>query len=104
MNHIVIVGRVAQLPVTIETNTGTKLAKLVVEVERNFRNNDGAYDCDLFQVTLWRGVADSVTNVCQIHDNIAIKGRMQGTTYVNKDGHDAYAIELIAENVSFMNS
>lgn len=102
MNTMVIIGKVQTLPEAYETPTGVKLAKLVLDVERNFRSNDGNYEHDLYQVILWRGIADTVLDLCEVGNLVAVKGRLNATNYVNKDEKLIYAVELVAEKISFL--
>ena len=44
LNQVVIVGKVVKLPEVKETSTGVKLAELLVEVDRNFKNSQGEYE------------------------------------------------------------
>ena len=55
LNQVVLVGRVQAIPKVSETSTGIKVAEMLVEVERNYKNSQGVYDIDTIQCTLWRG-------------------------------------------------
>lgn len=104
MNTMVMIGRVNELPIMIETSSGVRLARLVLEVERNFRSSNGEFERDCYQVTLWRGIAETVSALCEIGDLLAIKGRLQASNYISKEEQPVYAVELIAEKVSFLNT
>ncbi len=104
MNGVFLVGILRTLPVVSETAAGVKLAKAIIEVERNFRNSEGVFDTDKYQVTFWRGIAESTAELCEVGDVIAVRGRIQSNNYVSKEGNDIYAIEVIAEKISFLNT
>ncbi|HCY05880.1 MAG TPA: single-stranded DNA-binding protein [Erysipelotrichaceae bacterium] len=102
LNQCVLVGKVKQLPVIKQTANGNNYAQLVLEVDRNFRNSDGTLSTDLFQVTLWKGIAEMCMDVCKIDDIIALKGRLQAYVYESDKNKTYYNAEVIAEKVSFL--
>lgn len=94
INNVVLVGRLVELPKMLETPTGIKYATIRLEVMRPFKNRSGVYDSDKISVTLWKGIAETVKDVCRIGDMLGIKGRVQS--------EDGKTYEFIAEHVSFM--
>lgn len=102
LNQVVIVGKVVKLPEVKETSTGVKLAELLVEVDRNFKNSQGEYETDQIQCTLWRGIAESAIEQCTIGSLIGIKGRLQANAFETKENRPFRYCEVIAEKVSFL--
>lgn len=102
LNQIVLVGKVVELPEVRETSSGNKVANLLLEVDRNYRNAQGEYDKDLIMCTLWRGVAETASNVCQIGSLVGVKGRVQANSFETKDNRPFYYCEVVAEKVSFL--
>jgi single-strand DNA-binding protein len=102
LNQIVLVGKVVELPTLRETSSGNKVANLLLEVDRNFRNTSGEYDKDLIMCTLWRGVAETASSVCEIGSLVGVKGRLQANSFETKDNRPFYYCEVIAEKVSFL--
>lgn len=103
LNHIVLVGKVVELPNLKETVNGNKLAVIGMMLDRPFKNSEGNYDQDYIAITLWKGIAETVCEVCRLQDVLAIKGRIQTHTY-EKDGNVYHNYEIIAEKVSFIES
>ncbi len=101
MNEIMLVGRVKRLPEMFQTSKGTTVGRMVVEAERNFRNEDGSIAFDEFQVTLWRGIAEECAAACKEGNLIAVRGRVKSDVY-EKNGTSYYNTEIIAEKVSFL--
>ena len=101
MNECVVVGRVKELPEVRKTAKGTTLTTLIVESDRNFRDEDGRYSTDVFSVTVWRGAAETAASLCKPGSMIAIKGRLSGRM-VQKDERDFYFCEIIAENIDYL--
>ena len=102
LNQFTLVGRVKEIPVIKTTSQGNTVASLVVECDRSFRNSDGTLQKDVFNITLWKGIAQTCADCCKLNDPIAINGRMQDIVY-QKDEHYYHNVELIAEKVSFIN-
>ena len=102
MNNICLVGKVVALPELRETVNGCKVASLEVEVERNFPNSEGQYEADVFLVTLWKGLAESVTSMCEIDSVVGIKGRLMAKQFDTKEGGRFHYCEIIAEKLSFI--
>lgn len=102
LNQVVLVGKVVRLPELKETNSGVKFADVLVEVERNFKNSQGEYENDTILCTLWRTVAETAIEQCELGALLGIKGRLQSNSYETKDNGRFYYCEVIAEKVSFL--
>lgn len=103
LNVVVLVGKILELPVLKEAASGTKYAVLHLQMNRPFKNSNGEYEQDEVYVTLWRGVAETVCNVCEIGDVVSLKGRLQSRQYEGKEGQHYLAYDIIAEFVTFLN-
>lgn len=104
LNQYVLVGRVKELPELKETASGTKMARLSLEVDRNFPNAQGFYETDTVECTLWRGVAEQTSAHCAVDSVVGIKGRVQTRTLESKEGNSFLAYELVAEQVTFIST
>ncbi len=104
MNHVVLVGKLQEDPKVIENASSYKKVVLVISTRRNFRNSDGIYESDEFQVSLWRGMAEEILNTAKCGDMLSIKGRFQANNYVKPESTSKfYNIEIIAEQVMILN-
>lgn len=97
-----MVGKVVTLPEIKETVNGSKVASLEVEVERNFPNSEGLYESDVFLVTLWKGLAESCCNLCEVNSIVGIKGRLNAKNFDTKEGNKFLYCEIVAEKLSFI--
>lgn len=104
LNQIVLVGKVVELPTLRETSSGSKVANLLLEVDRTFKNAQGEYEKDLIVCTMWRGVAESALNMCEVGTLVGVKGRVQANMILTKENKPFYSCEIIAEKVSFLQS
>ncbi len=101
INTCVLVGKVVEPPEIRTTSKGNTVATLLVEADHPFRNEDGSLSADLFQVTLWKGIAEECASVCRPGDLIGIKGRLQASVN-EKNGRSFYNCNVVAEKVSFL--
>ncbi len=101
MNECVVVGRVKELPEVRKTAKGTTLTNLIVESDRNFRDEDGKFSTDVFSVTVWRGAAETAASLCKPGSMIAIKGRLTGKL-IQKEDREYYSTEIIAESIDYL--
>lgn len=102
MNSCFLVGRLVEKPEIKTTTTGLKLANLILDVEKNFRSQNGELEIERYSCTIWRAVAESVIENCEVGDVVAVRGRLQANNYLSKDQVDRYNCEIIAESVSVL--
>ena len=73
LNQIVLVGRIAEAPKMIENQDGSKFTIINLAVPRTFKNENGEYDTDFIDCTLWTGIAEKVCKYCKKGDIVGIK-------------------------------
>lgn len=104
LNQVVLVGRLTSDVEVTTTEDGKKVSNLTLAVQRTFKNSDGIYEADFIKCTLWNAVAASTSEYCKKGDIVGIKGRLQVTTYEDKEGNKKTSTEVIAEKVTFLSS
>ena len=104
VNSTVLVGKVKEVPQIRTTSAGAKMATMLLEVNRSFRNSNGEFDRDLFSVVLWRGVAETCSELLKPGSLVAVRGRLQAHNYEPKEGQMYYNAEVVAEKVTFLTS
>ena len=102
MNTFMLVGRVKEVGEVIETTIGARVTSLIIDVERNFRNEDSSLESDDFQVSFWQGMAESVVKHAKVGALVAVKGRLSANNYTSKEGKPIYGCNLIAEKLSYL--
>ncbi len=103
LNEVIVMGKILSKPVLNETMNGNKVANIILEVKRPFRNNVGVYESDFIHCILWRGVAETCCNLCNVGDMLCIKGRLQSRFYESPDKQNVQMLEVVAEKVELMN-
>ena len=103
MNVFCVVGQIEQLPSLKETANGIKICNVMIKTERAFANSDGEYEMDHILIEVWRGLAETIANVAQIDDLIAVKGRVASRKVI-KDDRTFYNYAFVAEKIDFLSS
>lgn len=91
MNQLVLIGRV------LETRKEDKGAVLTIATQQSFKNMDGEYDTNFFDIRLFGGVADNTLDYVKKGDLVGIKGRLQRIDTQK-------SVEIIAERLTFLSS
>ncbi len=104
LNHIVLVGRIANKPEVITTESGKKVSMVTLAVNRTYKNQNGEYDADFIDCTLWTGIAENTVEYCNTGDLIGVKGRLQSRIIEKDDGTRYKRVDVVAERVTFLSS
>ena len=102
MNRVELVGRLTAKPELRYTNSQVPFTRFTVAVNRNFTNAQGQREADFINIVIWRKQAENVCNYLDKGSLVAIEGRLQTRTYVDKDGNKRYAMEVLADSVHFL--
>ncbi len=102
INEVILVGKLLKVPEVIETSSGAKVANIILEIKKNFKNGYGVYESDYVSCVLWRGIAESLMDCCQQGSMLGIKGRLQSRTYETSDKQRISTMEVVAEKVIYM--
>lgn len=87
INQLFLVGKIKEID-TLKDN------KLMVEVERNYKNPEGVFEKDYFKCDLWIALSKRIGLNCKNGDVVAIKGRLVG---------DSGNCHILAEQVILLN-
>lgn len=104
LNRITMTGRLTSDPELRKTNAGISVTGFSIANQRNFKNADGEFDTDFFDVEAWRTTADFIVNHFSKGSMITVDGRLQTQKYQDKNGNNRTSIRIIADNVYFGDS
>jgi single-strand DNA-binding protein len=103
MNKVFLVGNTAKDPELKYTpGNNAPVATFSIAVSRTFKNKDGNYDADFFNIVVWNKLAEIVNNNLKKGRQVAVCGRLQTRSYEANDGSKRYVTEIIAEDVQFL--
>jgi single-strand DNA-binding protein len=102
INQVTLVGRITKDPDLRLTPEGTPVTNITIAVNRPFKNQQGEYEADFVQCTLWRKTAENTANFCRKGSIIGVTGKIQTRNYQNQDGKRVYITEVVGETVQFL--
>lgn len=104
LNVTTIHGRLTANPELRKTESGVSVCNFTVAVDRPFTKADEEKIADFFNVVCWRGLADMVAKYFTKGKEILVHGSMQSRKWVDNDGNNRVAWELVAQNIDFCGS
>ena len=99
-NKVIIAGRLTADPEQRQTASGVSVVSFSVAVKRRGKDND----TDFFTVTAWREEAEFVARYFKKGSSLCIVGKLQNAAWIDKDGKKCYRTDIIAEEISFVDS
>lgn len=103
-NQTMIGGRLTADPENRQTESGISVTRFTVAVNRPRPKDGGEAQTDFFNVTAWRGTADFVKKYFSKGSSIFVVGTLQNRTWTDNEGNKRYATDIIADEVSFVDS
>ena len=104
VNQVILVGRLVRTPELQVTDNGKKWSMITLAVNRGYKNQDGEYDTDFLDCSLWTSIAENTAEYCKTGDILGVKGRIQTRLIDNEDGTKHKKMEIIADKVTFLSS
>ena len=104
LNQVVLVGRLVRDPVINKASNNETYSNITVAVPISYKNANGEYDTDFINCMLWKGIAENTVEYCKKGDIVGIKGRIQTSSYEDKEKNKKYSIDVIAEKVTFLSN
>ena len=102
INRVILMGRLVADPELKTTQSGVSVTSFRIAVDRSYVKQGEQRQTDFFDVVAWRSGAEFVCRNFSKGSLIAIDGQLQSRNYQTKDGQNRTAIEVVAENVSFI--
>ncbi|NCD13366.1 MAG: single-stranded DNA-binding protein [Epsilonproteobacteria bacterium] len=103
MNKTILIGRVSNEITLRYTQSGIAVANFNLAVNRRFAK-EGEQQADFIQCVVWNKVAENIAKYLSKGSQVAVEGRIQTSSYEDKDGTKRYKTEVVAENVEFLNT
>lgn len=101
LNRVIMMGRLTAEPECKNTQSGTQMVRFTIAVDRDFADKNGNRQADFFGVLAWKGTADFVSKYFHKGQMIAVQGRLQTDTYVDKEGITRKSCDIVADQVYF---
>lgn len=104
MNRVCLVGRLTAKPELRYTGSNIPYARFSVAINRTFSNSQGEREADFINIITWRRTAENVCNYLDKGSQVSIEGRIQTGSYTDKDGNKRNSFDVVADNVTFLDS
>lgn len=104
MNKVVLIGNLVKDPELVTTNSGINVCRFTLAVQRRFTNEDGERDADFPNIVAWRGLADNCHKYLKKGSKCSVVGMLQTRSYDAQDGSKRFAVEVVADEVEFLNT
>ncbi len=102
MNKVFLIGNLTRDPELSETAGGVSVCHFAIAVNRSYTSQDGERQTDFFNVTAWRGLADTVSRFAKKGNKVAVSGSVQIRNYEDNQGQRRTAVDVIAQDIEFL--
>ena len=105
MNKVVLMGRLTRNPnVTYsQGENATCVARYTLAVDRRFRR-EGGQDADFISCVAFGRQGEFAEKYLKQGTKIAVSGRIQTGSYVNREGVKVYTTDVVTEEIEFAES
>jgi single-strand DNA-binding protein len=103
VNIVSMIGYLGADPVVEVSNSGVTYARFSLACNQAWKasNGDRKKRTDWFQVVAFNGLAKTLVHLRK-GDQVAVGGRLQSKTYVDKHGVTRTVVEIVATTVQFL--
>lgn len=104
-NRAILVGRLTADPELKQTPNGVSVTSFSIAVNRSYTNKQtGERQTDFIDLVAWRGTAEFICRYFAKGRAILVEGSIQTRTYVDKQGQNRRAWEVVVDNAHFVES
>lgn len=102
MNKIILRGRLTKDVEIKQTTTGKSIANFSLAVNRKFKNQQGEYETDFFNIQIWGKLGELCSQYLSKGKDVLVVGEMQFEKYTDKDGNNRQYPRVDASEVEFL--
>lgn len=104
MNRVTLIGRLTAKPEIRFTNSNVGFTRFTIAVNRQYSGQDGKKEADFINIIAWRKQAETISKYFDKGNLIAIEGRLQTSSYDDKNGNKKYNLDVVLDNFEFLES
>lgn len=102
MNKTELSGNLVKDVEVKQTSNNKSVGRSTIAVRRNFKNQEGKYDSDFFNLVFWGKQCDYVSQYAKKGTKIEVAGRLETGSYDDKDGKKCYTTDVVVEEVNIL--
>jgi single-strand DNA-binding protein len=99
INRLTIMGRVTVDPELKCTKDGKYFCRFSIAVQKNFKNKDGEYGTDFFDVVVWDKLAETFVQYFSKGQRILLEGVLENNNYTDRDNVKHYKNQIRMTNM-----
>lgn len=103
MNKVILGGRLTADPELRQTTSGVAVTTVSIAVNRRPDKN-GETVADFFNITAWRGTAETLAKFFRKGSSVALVGSIQNRSWTDAHGQKRYATDIVADEIFFVDS
>lgn len=104
LNRTILIGRLTKDPELRYTQNGTAVCTFSLAVDRGYKNAEGKSEVDFIDINVWRKQGENCANYLSKGKMVAIDGRLETSTYKDKNGNSRKEYHVVADNVRFLSA
>lgn len=104
INLVVLEGRLVKDVEVRYTENEVAVGNFTIAVPRSYKNQDGEYETDFLDCTIFKEKAESIQKYAHKGDLISVRGNLRKRSYEDKEGKKHYITEVFAEKVSYLST
>ena len=101
LNTVILQGRLTKDVELKQTSTGKEFAIVSMAVQRSYKNHEGNYDTDFFDVLFSGKQAESVAKFFHKGEAILIEGSIQQKHFIDREGKKRTTYNVVANKFHF---
>ena len=102
LNKVILIGNLVADPELKKTPSGVSVTSFRIAVGRRFAKDAEAPQADFIDIVAWRSTAEFITQYFTKGKPILVCGSIQSRTWTDQNGQKRYTVEVIADEVSFV--
>ena len=104
-NKVILIGNLTADPELKQTPSGVSVCSFSIAINRRAsRTADSAQSVDFINIVAWRERAEFVSKYFKKGKPILVCGQLQTRTWTDAQGAKRYATEVVADELSFVES
>ncbi|MCK4666455.1 single-stranded DNA-binding protein [Candidatus Dependentiae bacterium] len=105
LNRIFMIGNLTRDPELKFTQAGTAVTNFSIAVNRSWKKQNGERqeETTFVRIITWRKLAEICNEYLKKGSTILVEGRLSNRSWTTQDGQKRSTIEVIANNIQFIN-
>lgn len=103
LNKVMLIGRLTSDPILKYTPNGTAVSSFSLATNRSYNTGgEKKEQVSFFSCVAWNKLGEIIFEYCNKGHRVGIDGRLQQRSWEDQQGNKRSAVEIIVENVQFL--